>query len=56
MKYVGPYQFLCERVRLYQGRLSAVNKAQRWGAQYNLGSFKKNYMYFSKKSVDITVW
>lgn len=56
MKYVGPYQSLCERVRLYQGRLSAVNKAQRWGAQYNLGSFKKNYMYFSKKSVDVTNW
>lgn len=54
MKYVGNYDLLLKRLLEYEKRLSNINKKNKWGAQYNINEFKKTYMLYSKKSIDIT--
>lgn len=54
MKYVGNYDILIKRLMEYEKRLSDINKKNRWGSQYNLNEFKKTYMLYSKKSIDVT--
>ncbi len=54
MKYVGNYDLLLKRLLEYEKRLSEINKKNKWGTQYNINDFKKTYMLYSKKSVDIT--
>lgn len=53
MKFVGNYKYLCDRAVLYHERLSKVNKKNNWGIEYSLSNFKKNYLYFSRKTIDL---
>jgi hypothetical protein len=54
MKYVGNYDLILKRLLEYEKRLSEINKKNKWGTQYNINDFKKTYMLYSKKSIDIT--
>lgn len=53
MKYVGELSELCDRVVEYKKRLSSKNKKNHWGDQYNITFFKKSYLYFSRKLIDV---